>query len=369
MLRDQGAYAVRRHNEEFPASGINERDWAVLAAMIERHILTAEPVSSHQICAHYPLGCSSATIRNSMVRLEEADFLSHPYTSSGKIPTVKAYRYFVEKILQISGGESLEVQQLRAELLQRVQDVEHIMKLTAAVLATVSNLLAVSWVAEGPDERLMRVELARLSPQKLLLMAHTSYQHEVHHMFEFHEAINAEVLEHVVALVNQHGCGLGAAELAVLSHAEWPGLDQRIAELVRQALTIIGSRLKGQGSDDMVVQGTANLISQPEFKDVGLIRRLVGLLDHRQELLQSFAAPGIERNGLRVVIGGDEGNGFPPLSFITIGIRLQGGREARLGVVGPMRMEYRRVIPLLEQTAETLAQVLGPFPGTRLQEG
>jgi transcriptional regulator of heat shock response len=89
----------------------------------------------------------------------------------------------------------------------------------------------------------------------------------------------------------------------------------------------------------------------------------VGLLDHRQELVQSFEAPGIERNGLRVVIGETPDKGLPPLTFLTVGIQLQGGREARLGVVGPMRMEYRRVIPLLGQTAEALSSVLQPRMG------
>ncbi|NTV52142.1 MAG: hypothetical protein HGA76_03895, partial [Candidatus Firestonebacteria bacterium] len=111
--------------------------------------------------------------------------------------------------------------------------------------------------------------------------------------------------------------------------------------------------------------GTSNLIAQPEFQDVDLIRHLVGLLDHRRELVHSLEAPGIERNGLRVVIGEESEKGLPPLSYLTVGLHLQGGREAHLGVIGPVRMEYRRVIPLLVQTADTLASILRPAPGTK----
>ena len=115
---------MHRFSDVFSAAGLSERDWAVLAAIIERHILTAEPVSSSQLCAHFPLGCSPATVRHSMARLEEAGFLSHPYTSAGKSPTVKAYRMFVEKLLPAPGTETPEIQRLRSELQQRVADVD-----------------------------------------------------------------------------------------------------------------------------------------------------------------------------------------------------------------------------------------------------
>jgi heat-inducible transcriptional repressor len=359
---------VHRFSEQFPAGTLNERDWAVLAAIIERHILTAEPVSSSQVCTHFPLGCSPATVRNSMARLEEAGFLSHPYTSAGKSPTVKAYRVFVEKLLPAPGAETPEIKRLRSELQQRVADVDHVMKLTATVLAALSNLLAVSWVADSPEERLVRVELARLSDRKLLLMAHTSYLHEIHQVFEFHEGVSTEVLERAVDLVNEHGQGLGPEELAALALGDWPGVDQRLAQLVRRALTVIGSQLQGLGSDGVVVEGASNLIAQPEFKDIDLIRHLMGLIDHRRELVHTLEAPGIERNGLRMAIGDETDKGLPPLSYLTVGLHLQGGRVARLGVVGPVRMEYRRVIPLLVQTAGTLAAVLHPPAGVKPPE-
>jgi heat-inducible transcriptional repressor len=355
-------------NEVFSAAGLNERDWAVLAAIIEGHILTAEPMSSSRLCAQFPLRCSPATVRHSMARLEAAGFLSHPYTSAGKIPTVKAYRIFVEKLLPVSGAETPEIRRLRNELQQRVADVDHLMKLTATVLAAVSNLLAVSWLADSPAERLLGVELARLSESKFLLRASTSYRQEIHQIFEFPEAVSAEVLERAVELVNEHGRGLGPEELAGLALADWRGLDRRLAQLVRRALTVIGSQLQGLGSDGVVVEGAANLIAQPEFKDIDLIRHLLGLLDHRRELVHSLEAPGIERHGLHAVIGEENDKGLPPLSYLTVGLHLQGGREARLGVIGPVRMEYRRVIPLLVQTAGTLASILAPLPGAKTEE-
>jgi len=336
-----------------------ERDRAILNAIIERHILTAEPVSSSQLCAFFTFGYSSATVRNIMARLEEIGFLSHPYTSAGKVPTVKAYRYFVDRILNSPGMETTDRQSLRPELLEQVRAVDQVIKLTAGVLAAVSQLLAVSWVSSRGDERLARIELARLSSRKILLVILTDSRDEIHHILETSETISREQLARVSALVNEHGCGLTAAELNALARAEWPNADRQLADLLRRALEAIGASLTVPVREEMAVEGTGNLISQPEFNNISVVRRLVSMLDRREELLHSFEAPGIECNGLRVVIGeADPRTGLPPLSFITVGVSLRGGQSARLGVIGPTRMAYGRVISLLGSTATTVSQIL-----------
>jgi len=122
---------------------------------------------------------------------------------------------------------------------------------------------------------------------------------------------------------------------------------------------VLSARLQAPERAGVVVQGAANLIAQPEFNDVRLIRRLVALLDQQDDLLQSFAGPGIERDGLHIVIGEPyPSSGLPPLSLVTVGVGLAGGRNARFGVVGPTRMAYGRIIPLLQYTASTVARVI-----------
>jgi heat-inducible transcriptional repressor len=343
----------------FPAAGLSERDEAILRAVIELHILTAEPVSSSQLCLHYTLLFSSATVRNVMLRLEDAGFLSHPYTSSGKVPTVKAYRYFVGQLLRQPAMPGLDLPNLQSEWLQRVQEVEQMIKLTAGVLAAVSQLLAVTWVGSCEEQRLRRVELLPLGSQKILLVAVTDFNPEAHHVLDCGEEVSRSVLAKVAALVNEHGRGLTSAELSELSRAPWPGLDRRIAEMLRQALAVLGASLQAPGRREVVVEGAANLMAQPEFQDVTAIRSFVSMLDHHEALLQYFAAPGLEHGGFRVVIGDENPQrGLPPLAYVTAGIALQGGLSARIGVIGPVRMAYGRVISLLGRTAATMARAL-----------
>lgn len=339
---------------------LTARERAVLTAVIERHILTAEPVSSSQLCAGYAFGCSPATVRNVMVRLEEAGLLSHPYTSAGKVPTAKAFRFFVNRVLRGRGAADGGRGGLQPELLEQVREVDQLMKLTAGVLAAVSQLLAVGWVTGRNEERLARVELVRLSPYKILLVIFTDSPAEIHHILETHEAVTPERLLRTAHLVNERGRGLSARELSALARGECPvDDDRRLSELLRRALAAIGASLSGPVREEVVVEGAGNLISQPEFNSIHAIRRLVAMLDRREELLQSFAAPGIERDGLRVVVGGVNPDAdLPALSFITVGIGMPDGQNARLGVIGPMRMAYGRVISLLGSTASTLSRAL-----------
>jgi heat-inducible transcriptional repressor len=338
---------------------LSQRECAVLSAVIERHILTAEPVSSSQVCAHYAFGYSPATVRSVMVRLEDAGFLSHPYTSAGKIPSVKAYRFFVDRLLQGLELSTVGRPGLHPELLEQVREVDQMIKLTAGVLAAVSQLLAVSWVAGGARERLARVELLRLAAQKILLVTFTETAAEIHHVLEMPDKVNPELLARAARWINERGRGLSAQELGALAQGEWPTADRRLGELLRPALAAIRASLSAPTRTEVAMEGAGNLISQPEFNNVGTVRRLVSMLDRREELLQSFAAPGLERDGLRVVIGGENTqSGLPPLSFITIGIGLQTGQSACLGVIGPMRMAYGRIISLLGSTAATVARAL-----------
>ncbi|MCK5218958.1 hypothetical protein KAR10_05515, partial [bacterium] len=147
---------------------ILERDRSVLAAVIERHITTAEPVSSSQLCHQYGFDWSSATVRSIMARLEEMGFLASPYTSAGKVPTLKAYQYFIEELMNEQHVADIDQAQIKAEVLQQVQETDQIMKSTARVLAMVSNLLAVSWLPVQNEERLAGVSLTRLAPRRIL---------------------------------------------------------------------------------------------------------------------------------------------------------------------------------------------------------
>lgn len=329
------------------AQTLGERDRAVLTALVERYVATAEPVSSAQLCAACRLECSSATVRNAMARLEDAGFLSHPYTSAGKVPTVKAYRWYVDQLLQRRTWAEGGGVPLPPAWLEQVQAADLVLKLTTGVIAAASQLLAVGWVIGQPAERLERVDLVRISPRRVLVVILTRSGSEVQHLLETEGPAHPALLETLTAWINAHARGCSAAELRDLERTGWPQAERRLRELLRRTLAAIGANLTVPAPAGVAVAGAGNLIAQPEFNSIGAARRLVDWLDRREALLQSLDAPGPEHHGLRVAISVDPAEGLPPLACLTVGLELPSGRQARMGVVGPVRMAYERVLTLL----------------------
>jgi len=338
---------------------LSERDQRILAALIEQHIATAEPVSSQQLCVQYGFKCSSATVRNILARLEAEGFLNHPYTSAGKIPTVKAYRYLVEKLLSEPAGRDHRQRQIRFEILEQTQEIDKIVRLTAKVLAVTSQLLAVTWLSSGWEERLARIQLVRLASRRILLIVYTLAGEEFHEVFTLEKPVGVNLMQQVSQLVNQHGQGKTASELEALAQIDWADMDRRMRQLFRQALYWAGMNLHTPGQEELVIEGTSNLIHQPEFNNISATRQLVTLLDQRDEVIRSFEAPGIERQGIRVVIGdGPWAKQLPALSLVAEEISLNVRRRVRIGVIGPRRMAYNRIIPLVKCTAAALTKAV-----------
>ncbi len=335
---------------------LNERDHILLAALIERHIATAAPVSSHELCDYYGFDWSSATVRNVLARLEAAGYLEHPYTSAGKVPTILAYRYFVEHLLRQEGPAMDRTLPKAFEILREVQRREDLIQLTAQVLAVTSQLLAVSWLPAHEGERLKRIRLYRLASRRVLVAVETLSEAVFRQVVDLGEHASLELLEHAARLINGRGRGLTAPELEQLSHTPWPGADRRLTAWLRRTLSWAVAQLQASHRSEVVLEGTSNLIQQPEFNDLAATRRLIAMLDRREDLLKSFEAPGIEREGIRVVFGEDASGPLSALALITEIVPLAPvGGCVRIGVIGPRRMAYQRIIPLVNTAARVLA--------------
>lgn len=253
---------------------LNEREQMVLRAILERHIRSAEPVSSQQLCETCGWEWSSATVRNVMGRLENLGFLNHPYTSAGKTPTVKAYRYFIQTLMSEPPLSNSEQACIRKELNRPVRDGEDTMRLAGRLLAMLSHLLSVVWLPPRRPERFF--------------------------------------------------------------------------------------------GEEVVLEGASNLIRQPEFDDIQAVRQVVAMLDERETLARSLEAPGFERQGVRVVIHEDSTeSSVPPLAWVMNEVPWPDGRSAQIGVLGPRRMAYNRIIPLVECTASAVREALQDSEKTR----
>ncbi|MCK5241379.1 heat-inducible transcription repressor HrcA [bacterium] len=337
---------------------LSAREQTVLVAVIEHYIATAEPVSSQQLCAAYGFKWSSATVRNVLARLEAGGFLNRPYTSAGKVPTVKAYRYLVERLLGSQPSWNRVQRKKRFEILQEAQETDKIVSLAAKVLAVTSQLLAVTWLLGGSEERLARIQLISLMSQRMLLIVQTTSGEEFHQVFTLEATLGLQLVKKVNHWVNRHGQGKTASELELLARADWSGLDCRLWGLLRQALHWASVNLSAPAQEELAIEGASNLILQPEFNNISAMRQLVAMLDQGDELIRFFSIPGIERSGVRVVIAeAPWKEPLPALSLVTEDVALNGRQTMRIGIIGPQRMAYPKVIALVQDTAEALVRV------------
>jgi heat-inducible transcriptional repressor len=334
---------------------LSAREQTVLAAVIEHYTATAEPVSSQQLCASYGFEWSSATVRNVLARLEAGGFLNHPYTSAGKVPTVKAYRYLVDRLLENQSSQNQAQRQAQFKILHEAQETDKIVGLAAKVLAVTSQLLAVTWLSSGNDERLAQVQLIRLTSQRMLLVVQTSTGEQFHQVFTLEEAMGLNLVQKVNLWVNRNGQGKTASELDLLAQEDWSGMDRRMRKLLKQALHWASVNLSAPGQEERAIEGASNLIQQPEFNNISAMRQLVRILDQGDELIRSFSMPGIERDGVCVVIEDKPWREpLPALSLVTEEVVLNARQTMRIGVIGPQRMAYPKVIALVQDTAEAL---------------
>ncbi|MCD4813078.1 heat-inducible transcriptional repressor HrcA [bacterium] len=334
------------------------REQTVMVAVIEQYIASAEPVSSQQLCRHYGFPYRSATVRSILATLEEKGYLIHPYTSAGKIPTVKAYRFFVEALLPPSGGDGMDRRRPYYELLKHVQEEDKLIGLTAKVLAVSSQLLAVTWMSSTIEERLAHLQLVSLSRHRLLVIVHTMAGDEFHKVFSTEETLGTLLIKQVADLVNRRARGRTADELERLAKVAWPGLERNTLKLLRRALRWTGMHLSGL--DRAVrIEGASNLMEQPEFNNLPATRQLLTLLDQREQFVRSLEAPGIERQGVRVVINERAmAEAMPVLSLVSEEILSRKSKTVRIGVIGPIRMAYGKIIPLIKNTADVLAEII-----------
>ncbi len=333
---------------------LEPRQEEILLAVIREYIQTAEPVGSAALLQKYALGCSSATVRNEMARLEEMGFLVQPHTSAGRVPLDKAYRFYVDRLL-----EKRIVPPPEASLIAREFEDDHELEsLIDHTRRRLSQLTRYTSVVLGPQLRcsvLKYLQLIRLGPRQVLLVMMTCSGTVVHRVIELSVDAAGEDFESTTAMLNDRlrGMSLEAirpAFLRTLTPSVAPEIAARVGEITSEMASCQGSRL--------FYEGASNLLGQPEFQDVGKARGLLELLE-QESLLAEILDKSLPMEGVAVVIGGEH-----PLSqmrectLVTATYHLGGVAVGTVGVIGPMRLRYDRVISIVSCVAEVFGRRL-----------
>lgn len=335
---------------------LDERKFLILQAIIDDYITTAMPVGSRTISRKSGVGFSPATIRNEMSDLEELGYLDQPHTSAGRVPSVKAYRLYVDHLMKTAKLSNDEREQMHEHLNHRSAQVESVIRSAASVLSDATHYTS---VIVAPKLRTLRIKHVQLVPvaEKTALMIIVT---------------NAGIVKDAVIRVPE---GLDADHLYAISKMLTDRLADKPLEAVRQsfsellrdaeinrkllgeALSVIERKLEQEDSADVVIGGSSNLLSYPEYSDVEKARSFLSVLESKDTIRKLVGRDG----GMEVTIRIGPENGVPELadcSIVTAHYRVGDNSSGTLGIIGPTRMNYNRVISVLDFMGRALSEVL-----------
>src|ERR1700675_1360571 len=335
---------------------VDPRARFLLKTLIERYIIDGQPVGSRVLSRQSGLELSPATIRNVMADLEEMGFITSPHTSAGRVPTAKGYRFFVDSLLVVKPLDQSEISELQDQL-----QADRPQALVSAAAQLLSSLTQFAGVVATPRRRepsFRHIEFLRLSERRILLIIVTPDGDVQNRILHTDRQYTPSQLIEASNFFNDHYAGQPFAAIRGLLADELKQLREDVVGLMTAAVDA-GDAALADNRDDLVVSGEKNLLSASDLSsNMDRLRRLFEVFEQKTSLLHLLDLSQ-RAHGVHLFIGGE--SGLAPLAeciVITAPYEIDGHVIGTLGVIGPTRMAYERVIPIVDVTARLLSNAL-----------
>lgn len=337
------------------AGALDGRKRDILKLVIDDYILTAEPVGSEAISGRHRLGVSSATVRNEMAALEELGYLQQPHTSAGRVPTEQAYRVYVDSMLEQEQVAAVDRTQIRRTLF--AADPERTIPQAARALASVTNFAAVVAPVISSEQRIRHLHLIPLSPKRALVVVVTDEGVFEGTPAEFREAVSPEDLDRLSQAISRRIAGKslrdlteGKLDAAIGDATLYQRVVTEVERLVRDRRLHVSTRV--------YTDGKANILKQPEFQDVRRAQPVLSALE-REDVVVEILRAGAEGDRVRITIGRENPRQEMKECSVITATYFQEDRPAGvIGIVGPTRMRYSKVVSLVSFLADSLGEAL-----------
>lgn len=335
---------------------LTERQLLILHAIVDDYIRFAEPIGSRSISKRQGMSYSAATIRNDMAELEEKGFLEKPHSSAGRIPSQKGYRYYVDNLLMPHHLTEDERLDLRSIFSERMQEVEEVMRHSARVLSNMTNYISLVLGPEVFEATLKNIQIVPLNKETAILILVTDTGHVENQMFAIPDSIDGSDLERTVNILNERLMGVPIYQLRVKLENEVKAVlrtNLKNYELILQSLFPFFEQEK---AEKVFYSGKTNLLMLPEFQNVDKLHSILTMLEEEDIMNQLLRSPS---RGIQVRIGQENNHeAFEHCSLITASFTISGRHMGTLGIIGPTRMEYQRVIGVVDELSKDLTKLL-----------
>jgi heat-inducible transcriptional repressor len=338
---------------------LTEREKLVLRLVIHNYILSATPVGSRVLSKrHSELGLSPATIRNTMADLEDRGLLTHPHTSAGRVPTDLGYRIYVDDLMEFKEISHREKETILKEIESIPgKDVKQILTVTSKTLGKISRLLGIIVSPRFGEGVLEKIDLVRVSRDKLFVVISIQSGLVKTIMLEIESTLKDSQILNASRYLNSRLAGLSFQMIRSTIEERLQPFDGEEAKIIRFFVDDVERFFQIDDLGDYFVEGTSNVLSQPEFSSTEKMRSIVEFLENKDvvvHLIEQRRVP----NGISITIGEENPNRVAKtLSVVTAGYHV-GQIQGTLGVIGPTRMDYSKLISLVDYTARTVTEHL-----------
>ena len=332
---------------------IEGRKQRILRAIIEDYVLTATPVGSRTISRKYETNLSSATIRNEMSDLEDLGYLAQPHVSAGRVPSQKAYRLYVDELL--SGGAIAEDEAARAYFSQRIRPMEDVVRTAAQAVSEITGYTAVVMMPKQLELRVSCLQLVPMPHGAALLVIVTDTGAIRDTVIHVSETLDGDALYAISRLLTERLAGRTLKEVQEMLGA-YSRLTAADAQVLQGIADLAAQMERQSATDTVLVGGSHNILNYPEYSDVEKARAFLSALEKKDRLTKLLSGG---NESFAVYIGREIGlKELEDCSVVTAGYQVGKGHRGAIGVIGPTRMPYGRILSVLSAVCNVLTALL-----------
>jgi heat-inducible transcriptional repressor len=335
---------------------LTDRQLLILHAIIDDFISNAQPVGSRSLSRKDDITFSSATIRNEMSDLEDMGFLEKTHTSSGRVPSEKGYRYYVDHLLAPQKLKKGEIRLLKSVYAERIYELEKIVQKSAKILSELTNYTSIVLGPKVKDNKLKKIQIVPISNETAIALIVTDTGHVENKMISLPPSFDLNEIEKMANILNDRLVGVPLVELKDKIYKEVVVLLRQHIHNYGAIVATLAETLDVSAPEKLFFGGKTNMLKQPEFHDIDKVASLLSMIEQEQGLIEIMQH---NPTGIHVKIGRENNNiALEDCSLITATYSVGKGHFGMLAILGPTRMEYSRVISLLKYFSNDLTTLL-----------
>ena len=338
----------------------NERAQYLLKVLIQRFIADGQPVGSRTLSKDSHIDLSPATIRNVMSDLEELGLVSAPHTSAGRVPTPQGYRLFIDSLVRFKQPKDGEIQRLQSQLREGQEHPDALLSSVSKMLSSITSMAGVVTAPRGQQTVLRQIEFLPLSDNRILVILVINDREVQNRILHSEHSFSADELQRAANYINENYMGVDLVDIRQRLLADLESARDSMNRAMHDIISVAQSAMEVAETNpaDLMIQGETNLMSFAELSDIDTLKRLFDAFSKKRFMLDILDRS-MNAGGVQVFIGEESGyHMLDDVSVVTAPYKTDDNQIGVLGVIGPTRMAYDRVVPIVDITARLLGTAL-----------